>query len=42
MKLLGIISMGFDVTNELLSNTEEKMGVQWDSISAIHRLQEGL
>jgi hypothetical protein len=44
MKLLGIISVGFDITDQVLfrflhlSDTGEKMGVQCDSISAIHRL----
>jgi hypothetical protein len=40
MKLLGITSVGFDVTDKLLirflllSNTGEEMGVQLDSTSA--------
>jgi hypothetical protein len=51
MKLLGIISVGFDVRDQLLVRLSafvrywrEKMGVQneTDSTSAIHRLQESL
>jgi hypothetical protein len=48
MKLLGIISVDFDVTDQLLiifsafSDTGEKMGVQRDSISGIRRLQRSL
>jgi hypothetical protein len=48
MKLLGIISVGFDVTDQLsirishLSDTGEKMRVQGDSTSAIRRPQESL
>jgi hypothetical protein len=38
-KLLGIISVSFNV-DQHSSDTGEKMGVQWDSILAIHRLQE--
>jgi hypothetical protein len=40
--------VGFVITDELLirfsalSDTEEEMGVQWDSTSAINRLQESL
>jgi hypothetical protein len=47
MKLLGIIIVGFEETDQILirnfhsSDTGEKMGVQWDSISATHRFQEG-
>jgi hypothetical protein len=42
MKLLGIISVGFDITEELLTgeSTGEKMGVTLDSRSVIHRFQE--
>jgi hypothetical protein len=46
MKLLGIISVGFNVSDQLLirffADTGEKIGVQGDSTSAIHRLQESL
>jgi hypothetical protein len=49
MKLFGIISVGFDVTHQLvvrfldLSDTREKMLVQRDSTSAhICRVQESL
>jgi hypothetical protein len=48
MKLLRIISVAFDITDELItrslhsSYTAEKIVVQWDSTSAIHRLQENL
>jgi hypothetical protein len=45
-KLLGIISVGFDITGQQLiiysSNTLEKMGIQWGGASAICRLQEGI
>jgi hypothetical protein len=47
MKLFGIISVGFDVTDQLLIGFfafvrywREKMGLQLDSTSPIHRLQE--
>jgi hypothetical protein len=45
---LEIISVGFDITRQLLirllhsSDTRGKMGVQWDSTSAIRRLKESL
>jgi hypothetical protein len=43
MKLLGMNSVHSDVTDQLhSSDTGEKMGVQWDSTSATHRLQESL
>jgi hypothetical protein len=49
MKLLGIISVGFDVTDQLLirllafiRDWRRKMVIQCDSISSIHRLQESL
>jgi hypothetical protein len=49
MKWLGMISVGFNVTDKLLirfsafvRHQGKKMGVQWDSTSAIHRLQESL
>jgi hypothetical protein len=48
MKLLGIISVGFDVTDQLLSrflhssDTGDKKVVQRDGTSAIHRFQESL
>jgi hypothetical protein len=45
MKLLRIVSVGLDVTDQLLirsSDTGENMGVQWDSTLAIRRLQESL
>jgi hypothetical protein len=48
IKLLGIITVGFDVTDEIMirflysSDTREKMVLQCDSISAIHRLQESV
>jgi hypothetical protein len=39
MKLLGITSVGVDVTDQLdflnSSDTGEEMGVQWDSVSAV-------
>jgi hypothetical protein len=46
VKLLGIINVGFEVTDQLLirflylSDIGEKMGVLWDTTSAIHKLQE--
>jgi hypothetical protein len=46
MKLLGIIIVDFNITDQQLtrflhsSDTGGKMGVQRDSTSAIHRLQE--
>jgi hypothetical protein len=49
MKLLGIISVGFDVTDQLLirllafiRDWRRKMVIQCDSTSSIHRLQESL
>jgi hypothetical protein len=48
MELLGIISVGFDITDQLLIrfsaliSYSRKMGVQRDCTSAIHRLQESL
>jgi hypothetical protein len=48
MKLLGIISVGFDITDQLLTNhlhssdTAENMGVHCDGTSAIRRHQESL
>jgi hypothetical protein len=49
MKLLGIINAEFDITDQILiiflcicQALEKKMGVQEDSTSAIHRLQESL
>jgi hypothetical protein len=48
MKSLGTISVDFDATDQLLkdfvhsSDTRQKVGVQWDSTSAIHRFQESL
>jgi hypothetical protein len=49
-KLLGIISVGFDITGQLLidyiighfSDTSEKMGIQSYDASAICRVQESL
>jgi hypothetical protein len=47
-KLLGIISVGFDITGPLVIrysaflNTREKMGIQWGGASAISRLQESI
>jgi hypothetical protein len=47
-KLLGIISVGFDVTGQQLITYSEfvkysrKMGIQWGGASAICRLQEGI
>jgi hypothetical protein len=46
MKLLGTISVDFDVTDQLLirflhsSDTGKKVGIQRDSTTAIHRFQE--
>jgi hypothetical protein len=52
MKLLGIISVGFGISDQLqmrflcirhiCQTLEKKLGVQWDSTSAIYRLKEGL
>jgi hypothetical protein len=49
MKLLGIISVDFDVMDHLLIRfytfvryLTKKMGVQWDSASTIYRIQESL
>jgi hypothetical protein len=48
MKLLEIISVGVDVTDQLLIRFSaflrywQKMAVQKDSTSAIHRLQKSL
>jgi hypothetical protein len=48
IKLLAVITKGFDVTDQLLirflypSDTGKKIGVLWDSTSDIHRFQESL
>jgi len=48
-KLLGIISVDFDILDQLLFRystfleyLQGKMGVQWGSTSAMYRLQESL
>jgi hypothetical protein len=47
-KLLGIISADFYATDQLVIRfffvqiMEKKMGIQWDSTTAIHKLQESV
>jgi hypothetical protein len=42
-ELIGIMSVDFDVTNQLLiRGGRGEMGAQWNSTSDIYRLQENL